>query len=44
MWVQEGGIGIPCFYEVSVKERVKGLGKELRENLEQLVPTTDNTV
>ena len=44
VWVQGGGIEIPCFYEIGVKKGLRSLRKELRDKLIQLVPTTDNTI
>ena len=44
VWVQEGGIDIPCVYEIGVKKGLRSLRKELRDSLIQLVPTTDNTI
>jgi len=44
VWVQGGGIEIPCVYEIGVKKGLRSLRKELRDKLIQLVPTTDNTI
>ena len=44
VWVQGGGIEIPCFFEIGVKKGLRSLRKELRDKLIQLVPTTDNTI
>ena len=44
VWVQGGGIEIPCFYQIDVKKGLKSLRIELRDKLVQLVPTTDNTM
>ena len=44
VWVQGGGIEIPCVYEIGVKKGFRSLRKELRDKLIQLVPTTDNTI
>ena len=44
VWVQIGGIEIPCVYEIGVKKGLRSLRKELRDKLIQLVPTTDNTI
>ena len=44
VWVQGGGIEIPCVYEIGVKKGIKSLRKELRDKLIQLVQTTDNTI
>jgi len=44
VWVQRGGIVIPCVYEIGVKKTLRSLRKELRDKLIQLVPTTDNTI
>lgn len=44
VWVQGGGIEIPCVYEIGVKKGLGSLRKELRDKLIQLVPTTDNTI
>ena len=44
VWVQEGGIDIPCVYEIGVKKGLRSLRKELRDSLIQLVQTTDNTI
>ena len=44
VWVQTGGIEIPCVYEIGVKKGLRSLRKELRDKLIQLVLTTDNTI
>ena len=44
IWVQGGGIEIPCVYEIGVKKGIRILRKELRDKLIELVPTTDNTI
>ena len=44
VWVQGGGIEIPCVYEIGVKKGIKSLRKELRDKLIQLVQTTNNTI
>ena len=44
VWVQEGGIDIPCVYEIGVKKGLRSLRKELRDSLIQLIQTTDNTI
>ena len=44
VWVQGGGIEIPCVYEIGVKKGLRSLRKELSDSLIQLVQTTDNTI
>ena len=47
VWVQGGGIEIPCVYEIDVKKGLRSLRNELGDKLIQLlqlVPTTDNVV
>ena len=45
VWVQGGGIEIPCVNEIFVKKGLRSLRKELRDKLKQVVlPTADNTI
>ena len=44
VWVQGGGIKIPCFYQIEIKKGLKSLRIELRDKLVELVPITDNTI
>ena len=42
-WVQGGGLEIPCFYEVFLKEGLPDLKKSLKERLPDLKRNADGT-
>ena len=44
VWVQGGGIEIPCAYEVKAKTGLRQLRKDLKESLQRLTPTAHNTI
>lgn len=44
VWVQGGGIEIPCRYEIEVQKGLKNLRRELKKKLELLTPTADDTI
>ena len=42
-WVQRGGLEIPCFYEVFVKQALPELNYSLKEKLSALNRNVDGT-
>ena len=44
VWVQVGGIEIPCVYDIRVRKGLKSQRKELRGKLELLTAMADNTI